>query len=311
MSFYCRQSSHSYSGSPDEAKYDESSQTKGQKLKRRFTFTRGKSPSKTGSRRASEAVATSADFSSVIFHRRKASTPTPKAVILLSKRDSSDDSSLNWSIPSDLPGVVDGRVDRGSMENMFADAEEIRSRCRSTPTIAERRESESSIAISEMQMSQNGPITTAEVAVQVNSHEPIFQFPDILPRTSMSHHDLLRTAANGSPPQSHSVPQSPYANRGLISQRPMSNVHRTVSGGRRNGELTEQKIASSNRGQRRTVYVEPSSHNGHHFNSVEVPRKENVSLIACTCYFKLHLTWTVVFNSIFNSREEVSQGQSL
>jgi hypothetical protein len=279
LSIITEQLSHSNSGSPDEARGDESSHAKGQKLKRRFTFTRGKSPSKTAARRSSEAVASSVDFSSSsMMFRRKASTPTPKAVTLLSKRDSSDDSSINWSIPSDLPGVVEGRVDRGSMENMFADADEIRSRCRSTPTIAERRESESSIAISEMRISQNGPMT-AEVAVQVDSGEQIFQFPDIISGTSVGHYDLLQAAANRrSPPESRSMPQSPYCTRGTNYQRPMGGVHRIVTWGKENGE---QRIASGNRGQKRTVRVEPSCSNGHH--SIE-----NVSNM--TCLFKPHVT---------------------
>lgn len=270
-----------------EAKSAENTLTKGSKIKRRFTFTRSKSPSKSGTRQNAEVAQSNSDFSSMLFRRRKASTPTPKAVTLLSKRDSSDDSSLNWSIPSDLPGVVEGRHDRGSMENiMFADPEEIRARCRSTPTIAERRESESTIAISEMRISQNGPMT-AEVAVQVDSSEPIFQFPDILPE---SHYDLL----NRSPPQSRSMPQSPYTSRAQNSRR--MGVQRIVSWGkdtRENGDVTvhnELRVIPSTRGQRTAIQMTPSPrhqyarYNGHHLNSLDQVKKENVSNVNHICY---------------------------
>ena len=130
---------------------------------------------------------------------------------LLSKRYSSDESSiLNWSsIPSDLPGAVDDSLDRGSMENVMflSDADEIRARCRSTPTITERRESNSTISISGMRIDQNGPLT-ADVAVQVNSGRPIFQFPDVSPPLGS-----VSQYFNGeSSPHSHSTPQSPFYN---------------------------------------------------------------------------------------------------
>lgn len=286
---YNRQTSYN---DDTEAKSAENTLTKGSKIKRRFTFTRSKSPSKSSTRQNAEVAQSNSDFSSILFRRRKASTPTPKAVTLLSKRDSSDDSSLNWSIPSDLPGVVEGRNDRGSMENiMFADPEEIRARCRSTPTIAERRESESTIAISEMRISQNGPMT-AEVAVQVDCSEPIFQFPDILPGSSVSHYDLLQTN-NRSPPQSRSMPQSPYTSRAQNSRR--MGVQRIVSWGkdtRENGDMTvhnELRVIPSTRGQRTAIQMTSSPrlqyarYNGHHLNSLDRVKKENVSYANHTC----------------------------
>lgn len=91
------------------------------------------------------------------------------------------------------------------MENMFADVEEMRARCRSTPTIAERRESESSSETSEMRISHNGPIVV-DVGVQVNM-DSVFQFPS-------NPYDY----SNRSPPQSRSVPQSPYNHKGNSSR---------------------------------------------------------------------------------------------
>lgn len=193
------------------------------------------------------------------------------------------------------------------MENiMFADAEEIRARCRSTPTIAERRESESAIAISEMRISQNGPIT-ADVAVQVDSSELIFQFPDILPGTSVSHYDLLQTA-NRSPPQSRSMPQSPYSSRGHSTRRPMGSVHRIVTWGKENGEVTrhnDQRILSGVRGQKMmgSPQLQPARNNDKHINCVERPRKDNVSI---TCLFRCQLRVIRIVVIIFLLREEVS-----
>ena len=267
---HCRQASRSYTDSPDEAKSAENTLTKGHKIKRRFTFTRTKSPSKSGAgnKRNSEAAITqSAEFSSVLFRRRKPSTS--KGIMLLSKRDSSDESSLNWSIPSDLPGVVEGRMDRGSMENMFADDEEIRARCQSTPTIAERSESRSSIEVAEMRVSRDGVITT-DVGVQVNTREPFFQFPDVLQLTSS---DLYRNARNGrSPPTSRSVPQSPYTTNprrlGLPGPRVVSWGREATGDAARFGRKTTTTAMQSS----------PqlwSRSNGH--CSTEVPRKENVS----------------------------------
>lgn len=176
---------------------------------------------------------------------------------------------------------------------MFTDAEEIRARCRSTPTIAERRESESTIAISEMRISQNGPMT-ADVAVQVDTSEPIFQFPDILPGGSISQYDLLQTA-NRSPPQSRSMPQSPYASRGGQNSRRMGSVHRIVSWGkdtRENGDMavhSELRVIPSTRGQRTAVQMtssprlQYSRYNGHHLNSLDRVKRENVSISNHTC----------------------------
>ena len=275
-----RQTSRCYTDSSEETKSAENTLTKPHKIKRRFTFTRSKSPSKTATQRSSEAVTPTHDFSAVRFRHRKASTPTSKAVTLLSKRDSSEE-SFNWSIPSDLPGLVDGRMgDRGSMENMFSDADEIRARCRSTPTIAERRESDLSIESSEMRVSHSG-VTVSDVGVQVNTCEPIFQFPDILPGTLNHYSD---PPSNRSPPQTRSVPQSPYNTRGI------NNAHRTVVGGQGtvswgkgsigNGDLMtrvhEQRIGRTGHripGQSPKLY---SAHNTNHFT--DIPRKENVSM---------------------------------
>jgi hypothetical protein len=269
LSIIAEQSARSYTDSPDESKSAENTLTKGHKIRRRFTFTRSKSP-KSGTRRNSEAITPSAEFSSSLFRRRKASTPTSKAVTLLSKRDSSDDSSINWSIPSDLPGVIEGRLDRGSMENMFADPEEIRARCRSTPTIAERRESESSIETGEMRVSHNGPIT-ADIGVQVGSNDLIFQFPDIYP----SPYDLFQYGPNRSPPETRSVPQSPYSQRG--SRR--TGAPRAVSWGKSptgNGDVAR---VIDPRFSRRTARIASSpqlnattSRTNGHFT--EIPRKE-------------------------------------
>ena len=170
---------------------------------------------------------------------------------------------------------------------MFMDPEEIRARCRSTPTIAERRESESSIAVSEMRISQNGPLT-ADVAVQVDAGEPFFQFPDILPGNSVSHYDLLQTARR-SPPQSRSMPHSPYANTVRGTRPPLGSVHRIVSysrEARENGEITghhEGRVMVSTRGQKSVVQVgsSPQLHaaysRGQQYSPRERLRNGNVS----------------------------------
>ena len=166
----CWQSSHLFTDSPDEANSAENTLTKSNKVKQRFTFTRTKSH-KSGQQRNSEAVTLSGEFSSNLFRRHIESTPSTKAVTLLSKRDSSDESSINWSIPPDLPGIVEGKMDQGSIKNMFADVEEMRARCRSTPTITERRGSESSVETAEMRVLHGGKIT---VDVGVN-HQAGFE----------------------------------------------------------------------------------------------------------------------------------------
>lgn len=268
VNFCCRQSSRSYTDSPDEANSAENTLTKSNKIKRRFTFTRYKSSSKSGgsNRRNSEAIIPSEEVSTVVFRRFKPLTPPTKAVTLLSKRDSSDESSLNWSIPSDLPGVVEGRMDRGSMENMFADAEEIRARCQSTPTIAERSESGSSIEVSEMKVSKDG-IITADVGIQVNLRDSYFQFPDILPATQ---YDMMHNMRNRrSPSESRSVPQSPYTSnpRRVVPQRVVSWGKDSLL----NGDSTRfgRKAAAMKTSPQLSART-----NGH---SIDILRKENVS----------------------------------
>ena len=228
FSFICRHMPFSSSNSPDEAHSAENTLKKS-KIKRRFTFTKGK----TTKTRQSEA-GSGQDFSAVLFRRRKASTPTLKTVTLLSKRDSSDDSSitsgLNWSIPYDLPGAVErGGMNRGSMENiMFMDDEEIRARCRSTPTIVERRESESGICVSDTRVSWTG-ITTVDVGIQVNGNEHYFQFPDVPQRSktestqSRGSHKKLHKAVSV---PSGSSPVIPRKGRNARSYRPV-----TIPGG--------------------------------------------------------------------------------
>ena len=222
--FTCRHIPFSSSNSPDEAHSAENTLTK-PKIKRRFTFTKGK----TTKMRQSEA-GNGQDFSTVLFRRRKES----KTVTLLSKRDSSDDSSitsgLNWSIPYDLPGAVErGGMNRGSMENvMFMDDEDIRARCRSTPTIVERRESESGICVSDTRVSWNG-ITTVDVGIQVNGNEHYFQFPDVPqgsktePTRSRESHKKLHKSVSV---PSGSTPVIPRKGRNARSYRPV-----TIPGG--------------------------------------------------------------------------------
>ncbi|CAI8051204.1 hypothetical protein GBAR_LOCUS28044, partial [Geodia barretti] len=222
LSIIAEQSSRSFTDSPDEAKSAENTLTKSNKVKRRFTFTRSKSP-KSGTRRNSEAVTQSGEFSSNLFRRRKESTQGAKVVSRTSKRDSSDESSINWSIPSDLPGIVEGKMDRGSMENMFAEVEELRARCQSTPTIAERRESISSVDTEEMRVPHNGPIMV-NVGVQVDTADPIFQFPSAFPG---SHYGFYHSGSNRSPPETRSVPQSPYS----LGRNRRSGAPRVVSWG--------------------------------------------------------------------------------
>ena len=89
-------------------------------------------------------------------------------------------SGMNWSIPCDLPGVVEASSRRGkgraSLDSLTLNG--YANHCQSSPSITERRENED--LISDVRVSRNGPLTV-DVAVQVG---PVFKFPS--PDSSMS-----------------------------------------------------------------------------------------------------------------------------
>ena len=163
------------------------------------------------------------------------------------------------------------------MENMFADPEEIRARCRSTPTIAERRESESSVETAEMRVSHDGPVMV-DAGVQVNTDGHVFQFPDILSSPYYYHHNNL---SNRSPQGTRSVPQSPYGHNtrrtGALTVIPSGKSPNT------NGEgvkVFDRRLPQNGSGRRRTARIASSPQlNVAQTNShvTDVQRRENVS----------------------------------
>ena len=166
------------------------------------------------------------------------------------------------------------------MENMFGDADDIRARCRSTPTIAERRESESSVETAEMRISHNGPVMV-DVGVQVNGDGHVFQFPDVFPSPFDYHHP--HNIANRSPQETRSVPQSPYC-----QSRRTGTLMKVIPLGKSptgNGEVMrsfEWKLNNGS-GRRRTAHVGSSPQlnvnrtNGH---VTETQKRENVSCVS-------------------------------
>ena len=180
-------------------------------------------------------------------------------------------------------------MDRGSMENMFAEAEELRARCRSTPTIAERRESASSVDTEEMRVPQNGPIMV-NVGVQVNTADLIFQFPSVFPG---GHYGIYHSSgSNRSPPETRSVPQSPYS----LGRSRKSGGPRVVSWGvssMGNGEVMrplDHKLESISARRTTRLGSSPQLNTGHtngHFT--ETQKRHNVSCFVCahlhTCQY--------------------------
>ena len=114
-------------------------------------------------------------------------------------------------------------MDKGSMANMFPDVEEMCAHFWSTPTIAERRESESSVETTEMRV-LHGCKIMVDVGVQVNTGDLIFQFPSTFPVPYSVHH----SGSNRSPPETQSVPQSPFS----LGPSRKSGASRVVSWGK-------------------------------------------------------------------------------
>ena len=188
-------------------------------------------------------------------------------------------------------------MDKGSMENvMFLDADEIRARCRSTPTIAERRESDSTISISDMRISQNGPMT-ADVAVQVNTEGVIFQFPDTptenvaSPGRADGHQGLQN---GGSTPRGlHSSPHGrrSYRTRMNGSQRRKEQKSEEGSGLQPSDSNVHQqgRTVRTLRGNKRLIHVAsspqmPTEHRRvQHHNSRERWKDDDVSM--CKVHF--------------------------
>ena len=164
-------------------------------------------------------------------------------------------------------------MDRGSMENMFADVEEMRARCRSTPTIAERRESESSVETAEMRVLRDGKITV-DVGVQVNTSDLIFQFPSTFPVPYGIHH----YGSNRSPPETRSVPQSPFS----LGRSRKSGAPRVVSWGKSPTGAEDMMRPLDQRLHGRTAHVGSSPQlntgrsNGHF---TDTHRRDNVSCL--------------------------------
>ena len=183
-------------------------------------------------------------------------------------------------------------MDKGSMENvMFLDADEIRARCRSTPTIAERRESDSTISISDMRISQNGPMT-ADVAVQVNTEEPIFQFSDLPTENvaSLGRADDHQGLHNGgsTPRGLHSSPNGRRSHRSRLgsSQRRKEQESEERSGQQPSDSQARQqgRTARTPRGHKRLIHVAsspqmPTEHRrAQHHNCRERWKDDDVSL---------------------------------
>ena len=166
------------------------------------------------------------------------------------------------------------------MENMFAEVEELRARCQSTPTIAERRESISSVDTEEMRVPHNGPIMV-NVGVQVDTADPIFQFPSAFPG---SHYGFYHSGSNRSPPETRSVPQSPYS----LGRNRRSGAPRVVSWGvssMGNGDVMrplDQRLDGTS--SRRTAHIGSSPQlntgrtNGHF---TDTQKRDNVSFCVC------------------------------
>ena len=177
-------------GSPDE----DDSQGKS-KSRRRFIF---KKDSKDKDKKKKPKRT-----SSVSGPRRKISSPFMKRSHR--KRNSSDElslsSSLNWSVPYDLPGVIEANDEFHS--NDFMTNAELRARWRSTPTILERIESDTVLSVHDVEFSFT---STADVAVQVGHHESFERFtsPDSSPSS---------TVGRPRHPNHHQVNSSPIATR--------------------------------------------------------------------------------------------------
>ena len=193
---------------------------KGGKIRRRFTFKKEKEkkkPKRTISEGANVGMGIS-DFIGGWRRRKQSGTPISDRGSSLKRDNSSGGSSissnLNWSIPYDLPGTVESplrRKGRSSLENLaFSDSSDFRERCRSTPTILERNES--TVSVSDVRISQDGPLT-ADVAVQVDK-DGVFKFP-----SSFSPNGTLATSAR----DSHSLPSTPSrltSRRGIVHKLP-------------------------------------------------------------------------------------------
>lgn len=191
-------------------------------MKRRFTFRKEKEKKK-----AKRSVSISAGIATgrTDFLNKKKRKPSASPKDQGSERplrhDSSEESSiasgLNWSIPNDLPGAVEGagrrNMGRTLLESLTIDSGDFRTRYHSNPTILERKESESGVSVSGVRISnEDGPMT-ADVAVQVARRDHVFKFPSPLsPSSPLSLPSAVGTEGSLLE-ESQSLPTTPFKAR--------------------------------------------------------------------------------------------------
>ncbi|XP_064384734.1 rap1 GTPase-activating protein 1-like isoform X3 [Halichondria panicea] len=105
---------------------------------------------------------------------RKRKEPTSPVIKHSMKRDSSEDSSiassLNWSVPYDLPSVVEAEIAaKRQHERLKAEHRPSPDRTKSNPTILERKESD--LSISDVCLTLPGKPKMADAAVQVTPYD--------------------------------------------------------------------------------------------------------------------------------------------
>lgn len=190
------------------------------KFRRRFTLKKDKDEPKERKRpkRTKSVGGPSGHTLADYFKKRKDSTsPITKRspVKRESSEESSISSSLNWSVPYDLPSVVEAEISAKHHHQQlkaqrYADDFHVNpTRCQSNPTILERKESEVSVLDIHLTLKERPKMVDA--AVQVTPYDwssPFFSSP-----YSTSDHNRSAKVANTSPLNTRSLHGSPGKQR--------------------------------------------------------------------------------------------------
>ena len=173
------------------------------KRKRRFTFKKGDKDKK-----AKRTVSVGAAGGTNVIKRSSL------------KGDNSDESSLsstlNWSVPYDLPGTVEADEFEDCYYSYSSSSmAQLKAKWRSNPTILERNESSDSVSLHDVDISVDIPMTS-EVAIQVGDNESSARFPS--PPTSRRvnlrlHHHHSNKPIHLSPVLVRSLPSTPQKHR--------------------------------------------------------------------------------------------------
>ena len=188
------------------------------RFRRRFTLKKDKDePKERKKPKRTKSVGGPAGHTLADYFKKRKDSTSPVTKRSPVKRDSSEESSisssLNWSVPYDLPSVVEAEISAKHHHQQlkaqtYADDFHVNpSRCLSNPTILERRESE--VSVSDVHLTLKERPKMVDAAVQVTPYDWSSPFFSSSSYSTSDHHRGVKV----SPLNTRSLQGSPGKQR--------------------------------------------------------------------------------------------------